>query len=59
MDTTNIPDVPRRVTIGDRIEEGGELFRRQNYELPQTRRRAREPVPSTLAHGRAQGERQK
>jgi hypothetical protein len=41
MDKTNVPDVPRRRTIKDRIEEARELFRRENYRLPLTRRRAR------------------
>jgi hypothetical protein len=41
VNNTNVPDVPRRLTIRDRIEEARELFRRENYELPLTHRRAR------------------
>jgi len=41
MDKTNAPEVPRRITIKDRIEEARELFRRENSELPLTRRRPR------------------
>lgn len=40
-DEESVTTFPRRVTIGDRIEESAELFRRENYELPKTRRRAR------------------
>jgi hypothetical protein len=41
MDETNVVGVPKRLTIGDRFEEARELFRQENYQLPQTRRRAR------------------
>jgi len=41
VDETTVATVSRRVTIADRIEAARELFRRENYKLPPTRRRAR------------------
>jgi antitoxin (DNA-binding transcriptional repressor) of toxin-antitoxin stability system len=41
IDETSVATVARRVTIGDRFEEARELLRRENYHLPQTRRRSR------------------
>jgi hypothetical protein len=38
---TNVRNVSPRRTIKDRIEDARELFRRENYQLPLTRRRAR------------------
>jgi antitoxin (DNA-binding transcriptional repressor) of toxin-antitoxin stability system len=41
VDETNVASVAKRPTIADRFEEARELFRQENYRLPQTRRRAR------------------
>ena len=41
IDETKGAAVARRVMIGDRFEEARELLRRENYHLPQTRRRSR------------------
>jgi len=41
VDETNVATVSRRVTIADRIDKARDLFRRENYKLPPTRRRAR------------------
>jgi hypothetical protein len=49
VDEANVATISRRVTIADRIKEAGELFRRENYKLPPTRRRARaNPFLETL-----------
>lgn len=41
VDETNVASVVRRPTIADRFEEGREIFRQENYQLPQVRRRTR------------------
>lgn len=41
VDDTNVATVSRRLTIADRIKEAGDLFRRENYELPMTPRKDR------------------
>jgi antitoxin (DNA-binding transcriptional repressor) of toxin-antitoxin stability system len=41
VDETNVAAVSRRITIADRMQEARELFRRENYNLPRTGRRAR------------------
>jgi antitoxin (DNA-binding transcriptional repressor) of toxin-antitoxin stability system len=41
VDETNVANISTPVTIGDRIEEAGELFRRENYTLSRTARKAR------------------
>ena len=41
VDEANVATISRRVTIADRIREARALFRRENYKLPLTRRRAR------------------
>jgi hypothetical protein len=58
VNKTTVPDVPRRITIKERIEEARELFRRENYELPLTRRRARANAFAATVHevaGRHEG----
>ena len=40
-DDTKTSAMTRRPTIGDRFEEARELFRSENYRLPQVRRRSR------------------
>jgi antitoxin (DNA-binding transcriptional repressor) of toxin-antitoxin stability system len=41
MDEKSVAAVSKRPTIADRFEEARELFRQENYQLPQTRRRSR------------------
>jgi Ni,Fe-hydrogenase III component G len=41
MDEKKAASVSKRLTIADRFEEARELFRQENYQLPQTRRRTR------------------
>jgi hypothetical protein len=48
-DEKSVKIFSRRFTIRNHIEESGELFRREDYELPTTRRRARaNPLATTL-----------
>ncbi len=41
MDETKAATLTQRVTIGDRFEEAREIFRRENYRLPEVLRRSR------------------
>jgi antitoxin (DNA-binding transcriptional repressor) of toxin-antitoxin stability system len=41
MDEAKAAEISERVMIGDRFKEARELLRRENYRLPQTRRRSR------------------
>jgi antitoxin (DNA-binding transcriptional repressor) of toxin-antitoxin stability system len=41
MDEKKAASVSKPLTIADRFEEARELFRQENYQLPQTRRRTR------------------
>lgn len=41
MDDKNVASISKRRTIADRFEEARELFRQENYQLPQARRRTR------------------
>jgi prevent-host-death family protein len=41
VDETKAAAIGRRPTIGERFEEARELFRSENYRLPEVRRRSR------------------
>lgn len=41
VDEAKAAAIGRRPTIGERFEEARELFRKENYRLPETRRRSR------------------
>jgi len=41
MDEATAATASERVMLGDRFKEARELLRRENYRLPQTRRRSR------------------
>ncbi|HVR37960.1 MAG TPA: hypothetical protein VMU84_02620 [Thermoanaerobaculia bacterium] len=41
VDETNVAEVSKRTTIGDRFQEARDLFRRESYRLPSVRRRSR------------------